>query len=208
LGGNQFNDSDRQMRQENRYLRRQIDLIAKRSREFVNGISRRRIRETWDRFVRASVNPEPRRSKIKSKKEEQGMAFGDSANWDGNVPPPASIWKMKFRVTWLCKDMTTEKPLELEVQFGGGQGADVVAKRVSNKWNEDNPHGRRAIYDEDNTPHKTQWDRCPSKMEVKGWKDSDSEPSYRPIPFGVKTDVFKDTGGTTYPGATLVVFNA
>jgi len=133
------------------------------------------------------------------------MAYGDSANWDGSVPPALSTFTLEWQVIWKRRSDYQELAVPCRIQFFGDEKAVDVAERLHLAWNAQNPQGRVAIYDKAMNAYQIKWENGPYAMEFKCYKDT--TPPTPPLAFtrvgyGVRVPIF------TGPGWSLEVFKS
>jgi len=131
------------------------------------------------------------------------MSYGDSANWDGEVGGTLSSYILIWRVEWRCRD-GVDRGLPCTLRFEAGQHegevAISVAGRLAAAWNDQNQHGRRAIYDPAK-PNQIRWDNNPIAMKFKCYIDGGTPPtSFTLVPYGNMQII--------YPPWDLKVFSA
>jgi hypothetical protein len=128
------------------------------------------------------------------------MAYGDSANWDGNVPTALSSYTLEWQVEWRGQT-GPPKPFTCKIQFFGGEDARTVASALARAWDDENPHGRQAAFDGAVNAYQVRFDGPPHDMAFKCYKDGDPVPSnYTKVLYGQRTPI--------YPGWGLSVFKS
>lgn len=124
------------------------------------------------------------------------MAYGDSANWNGTVPPALSSYTLEWEVTWRGPS-GPPKPLSCYVTFYGGEEARAVARDLAKAWGVQNPHARQALYVELDNAFQVRFEGGPHSMEFKCYKDTTPPTpptAFTPVQYGQKVPIFAGWG--------------